>query len=454
MSWIRKETEKNLLEIPEEAHLPENEPRRSEEIADIVERMPMAFGRWVAVAVVIFSALLFFFGYIIKYPDTVTGQIKINSTNAPVRLVANVSGNIQFLYFKARDEVKKGEYVAVLQNSAVTEDVRKIIAFVNSFDLNRPLSESVSLLPDKLSLGDLNLDYYTFLSALKSKHDYEKDNVFEKQKKMLSDDIEWKEKLINESDSILKTSQLRLDISRRWFEKYSSQNTVDNKIISDREADVSKNEYLTLMQDLQSRKKEISSIRMQIMESQNRLNQLDVEQKEKERQMQLDLLASFHKLGDNIKNWEQKFVFKAPFDGKVEFLKFLTENQFVQAGEEIFGLVPEENNIFGQMLLPTAGAGKVKTGNRVTIKLDNYPYMEYGSIEGFVGSMSLVSQSQKFDQGTVNTYFVIIDLPQGLKTNYGEQLDFEHEISGQADIIVKERRLVERLFDNLRYRTK
>jgi hypothetical protein len=33
-------------------------------------------------------------------------------------------------------------------------------------------------------------------------------------------------------------------------------------------------------------------------------------------------------------------------------------------------------------------------------------------------------------------------------------LDFEYEISGQADIIVRERRLVERLFDNLRYRTK
>jgi hypothetical protein len=71
-----------------------------------------------------------------------------------------------------------------------------------------------------------------------------------------------------------------------------------------------------------------------------------------------------------------------------------------------------------------------------------------------VGVISLVSQAQKFEQGTINTYFVIIDLPQGLKTNYGEQLDFEYEISGQADIIVKERRLIERLFDNLRYRTK
>jgi len=40
------------------------------------------------------------------------------------------------------------------------------------------------------------------------------------------------------------------------------------------------------------------------------------------------------------------------------------------------------------------------------------------------------------------------------KLNYGEQLGFEHEISGQADIIIKERRLIERLFDNLRYRTK
>jgi multidrug resistance efflux pump len=431
-----------------------NKARSSEEIIDIVDRMPMSFGRWVAIAVVIFSALLLFFGYIIKYPDTVTGQIKINSSNAPVRLVANTSGNIQYLYFKAQDEVRKDDYIAVIQNSAMTEDVKKIANLIYNFDSNKSLSESINLFPEKVSLGDLNLDYYTFLSALKGKHDYETDNVFEKQRRMLFDDIEWKEKLIGESDSILKTTQLRLEITKKWFEKYSSQNTVNNKIISDRETDVSKNEYLTLKQEEQNRVKEILSIRMQIMESQNRLNQLTVEQKEKERQLQLDLLASFHKLNDNIKSWEQKFVFKAPFDGKVEFLKFLTENQFVQAGEEIFGVIPKENNIFGQMLLPSAGAGKVQSGNRVTIKLDNYPYMEYGSIEGVVDVISLVSQAQKFEQGTINTYFVIIDLPQGLKTNYGEQLDFEYEISGQADIIVKERRLIERLFDNLRYRTK
>jgi len=41
-----------------------------------------------------------------------------------------------------------------------------------------------------------------------------------------------------------------------------------------------------------------------------------------------------------------------------------------------------------------------------------------------------------------------------LTTNYGETLDFRHEIGGTADIVVKERRLIQRLFDNLKYRTR
>lgn len=57
---------------------------RSEEIADIIDRMPITFGRWVAIAVIAFTTLLLLFGWIIKYPDIVTGQIKINAQNATI----------------------------------------------------------------------------------------------------------------------------------------------------------------------------------------------------------------------------------------------------------------------------------------------------------------------------------------------------------------------------------
>ena len=428
--------------------------RRSEEILDIVDRMPMTFGRWVALSVLIFSILLLVFGWIIKYPDTVTGYIKINSTNAPVKLVANVSGNIHIESFQAQDEIKKGEFIAVIENSALTTDVRKITELISLFDPHAPITDNIQkMFPEKVSLGDLNMKYYTFLSALKNQFDYIKDNVYEKQRISLIDNIKWKQTTLKESEQLLLLTQEKLEISLKWLDKYTSLNK-DEIVTYEFELDKSRNDYLSAKQEEQNLQREISGIKMQIVENQNQINRLGVEQKEKERTLGMDLLASYHDLCDNIKAWEQKFVFKAPFDGRVEYLKFISDNQFVQAGEEVFGIVPEETNIIGQVLLPSSGAGKVKLGSKVTVKLDNYPHIEFGSIEGVVSSISLLSQPQKTAQNPVETYLIVVDLPQGLTTNYGETLDFQFEIGGTADIIVKERRLIERMFDNLKYRTR
>lgn len=65
---------------------------------------------------------------------------------------------------------------------------------------------------------------------------------------------------------------------------------------------------------------------------------------------------------DNIKSWEQKYVFRAPFDDKVHFLKFYNENQFVQTGEQVFTIVQKEEKAFGQVVLPAQGSDKIKTG--------------------------------------------------------------------------------------------
>ena len=451
MNWIRK---KNKAAGADFVSAGDTSVRRSEEITEIVDRMPMAFGRWVAMAVVVFSILLLLFGWIIKYPDTVTGYIRINSTHAPVKLVANVSGNIFLESFRAQDEIKKGEYIAVIENPALTADVRKISGLTRQFDPHAPVSDAIQqLFPEKVSLGELNMKYYAFLSALKNQYDYIQDNVFEKQRITLLDNIKGKQEIMDESEQLLQLTQEKLKISQKWLDRYTSLNR-DEIVTYEYEVDRSRNDYLSGKQEEQNLQKEIAGIRMQIVENQNQITRLAVEQQEKERILRMELLASYHDLCDNIKVWEQRYVFKAPFDGKVEYLKFLSENQFVQAGEEIFGIVPEETNVFGQVLLPSAGAGKVKLGSKVKVKLDNYPYMEYGTIEGIVGSISLLSQPQKTGQAPIETYLIVVDLPQGLTTNYGETLDFQFEIGGTADIIVKERRLIERLFDNLKYRTK
>jgi HlyD family secretion protein len=134
---------------------------------------------------------------------------------------------------------------------------------------------------------------------------------------------------------------------------------------------------------------------------------------------------------------------KAPIDGNVTFTKFWSVNQNVTKGENVFTSVPDKpSRIIGKVKLQIQGSGKVKVGQKVNIKFANYPYMEYGMVEGRVEKISEVPND--------NYYSCEVNLPNGLVTNYGTKLDFNHEISGTAEIITEDRRLIQRLFDPIK----
>lgn len=223
------------------------------------------------------------------------------------------------------------------------------------------------------------------------------------------------------------------------------------KVISESELDKSNLNYISAKDAYQNSLNNLITTTQQIQQTQNKLQELGVNKPEKEQEIKIEVTATYNSLIDNIKSWEQKYVLKAPFSGKVQFLKFYTENQFVQTGEEVFTILPKEDKILGQVTLPAQGSGKVTTGQEVIVKLDNYPYMEYGSITGTVKSISLTTSITKTDKTNVDTYQVLIDFPNQLKTNYGAKLAFRAESKGSAEIITNDRRLIQRLFDNLKY---
>ena len=425
--------------------------RRNEEISDIIDRMPTRFGKHIAIAVVLFALIITGLGWIIQYPDVVTGQVTINSDASPVTLVAGSSGKIHLNGIRPRDAVREGYYLAILQNAANTADVRRVARLLGGFNPNAPVSEWADTLPEKLSLGELNLKYFTFLSAVKTLSDYQKDNTYEQQIKSLEEYIHWQRLLLEQTAADTATTLAKLNMLDKWLKR---QNRLYGKdMIPEKEYDDMRTSRLNAYAEDRQLHRSLSSLHAQIAEAEGSLNLLKTQKAENERNMHLDLLSAYSDLLDNIKTWEEKYVFKAPMDGQVEFLQFLGENQYLQAGEEVFSVVPSRNAIFGQMLLPAAGAGKVKNDSPVIIKLDNYPYLEYGTIDGRVSSISLVTKNEEMAGSHVATYLITIELPQGLTTNYGQTLDFKHEIQGTAEIVANDRRLIERLFDNLKYRT-
>lgn len=84
----------------------------------------------------------------------------------------------------------------------------------------------------------------------------------------------------------------------------------------------------------------------------------------------------------------------------------------------------------------------MKIGQKVSIKLDSYPYMEFGLVQGIVQAISLMPYEKN--------YLVDVSLPHGLRTNYGKTLQFSQEMPGTADIITEEMTLFDRIYNPIR----
>ena len=129
-----------------------------------------------------------------------------------------------------------------------------------------------------------------------------------------------------------------------------------------------------------------------------------------------------------------------------EYRSFWSPNQFVASGSVVFTVVPQqEQKIIGRATVPVSGAGKIEPGQRVNIKLDNYPHLEYGIVEGAVVNISMVPVVSS--EGAF--YTVEIALVNDLQTNYRKNLPFNQEMQGAAEIVTRDRRLIQRLSDPL-----
>jgi HlyD family secretion protein len=197
--------------------------------------------------------------------------------------------------------------------------------------------------------------------------------------------------------------------------------------------------YQNAMTNLASTQITMNQLKQQIQEQQ-------VLKAETENKLLAALKEKYDNLVNQLKAWEQAFVLKTPIAGQVTFTNFWSVNQFVSTGNVVFNVVPEnEQEIIGKATVPIAGAGKVEVGQRVNIKLDNYPYMEYGLLEGNITNISMVPVTT--EKG--GYYTAEIKLINKLVTNYKKELPFNQEMQGTAEIITKDRRLIERLVEPL-----
>lgn len=106
-----------------------------------------------------------------------------------------------------------------------------------------------------------------------------------------------------------------------------------------------------------------------------------------------------------------------------------------------------DEEVIGQMFVPSVGFGKVSLDQEVIVRLDCYPYMEFGSVEG---KIKKINTSPKRNRAEQFVYQVEVSFPNGMISNCGRDIQPFDEMSGMADIITNDRKLIDRFVDPIR----
>ncbi|MCB0447478.1 MAG: HlyD family secretion protein, partial [Gelidibacter sp.] len=156
------------------------------------------------------------------------------------------------------------------------------------------------------------------------------------------------------------------------------------------------------------------------------------------------VLHSYNQLKKRIRDWELDYMLKSNRSGQVSFLQSWDTNQTVAKESLMFTISSEDNPYFvAKLTTPKINAGKIKMGQRVHLRLNDYPEYEFGVLIGHVTNITTVSNSD-------GTYNVDVKIPKDLKTTFGTHIDFKQDMQGTADIITEDLRLLERLFYQFR----
>lgn len=408
-----------------------------EEVQDIMGRIPSWIERWGISVIFSVVALLLLGSCLFRYPETVMAEMTLTGHSPVLPLVARSSGKLTRVMVEEGMCVEAGMVLATIENSACEADISNLMELLIRLD-ERPdsLYKQLSMRDGGWKLGEAQQTYTSFMNQLFEIVNYNHMNYYSQKRETMTNRInqyqKHKEHLIAQEDIALQQYYL----ARKGHERQEA--LFSKMMISPADYEQSEMKLLNSQSAWETAQSSLEQLDIQIGQMEESVLDLIREQEEKETELRHNYQRSLELLFNALEGWSLNYRITAPINGKVTFSDYWSDNQTVQAGEEVFIIVPiSDEKLNGRAKLPVTRSGKVSEGQRVIVSFTNYPENEYGVVNGVVEKISLVP-SESF-------YTVEIAFPYGLYTTYRKTLPTSHDMSATAKIVTDDTRLIERL---------
>jgi len=135
---------------------------RSEEVQEILTKVPHWMIRWGNVLFLALILMLLFMSWFVKYPDIINSEALITTQIPPQKKYAKITGKLDAILVTDNQNVNNNQALAILENTANYKDVFKLKSVIDTIKVNSKYFHfPIDSLPI-LFLGDIESQYALF----------------------------------------------------------------------------------------------------------------------------------------------------------------------------------------------------------------------------------------------------------------------------------------------------
>lgn len=379
--------------------------------------------------------------WVIQYPDMVNAPTKLVALNPPRLVTSKTEGKLLKLFVVSDQQVQKGQVLGYIESTAKYSQVNLLQDWVNQMvdslqgnDYSLLAKKSLPSLP---GLGELQTNFQAFQNQLELTKQTLASGYFQKKRNALQKDIAYISDLKSSTQQQKKLIEQNKSLDQTEYEAY--EKLAKEKVIAPLELNQYKSKLIAKEQNLKQVDEQVTNADMSSHNKQKEILDLQKQVTDLHQQFYSSLLD----LKSQVEKWKQQYELTAPETGKVIFATTLQENELVGNGQGLFYIQPEQTTFYAELMAGQQGFGKIKTGQKIMIKVESYPSAEFGYLMGTVSFISNIPNRS-------DSFLIKAALPKGLETNYGKTIFFRNGLIANSEIVTENRKLFDRLLGQLK----
>lgn len=414
---------------------------RSEEMQEILGKPPARIIRWASGIISMFIALLIGLSFVIEYPEKIEGTAEITSTLPAVSCISKQTASIKTRFKENGQLVAKNDNIIELDNPADLNQVKQLKQLLALSD--SAIVKDTTLLQARvlLQLGMINDVFIQFTIATAQMQSYKFTNTTGIDNSAAQNQITLNNAKRNQLNNMLNNLRKEYDIVKQEYS--ANENLFRSGVISKQELNVSYQKLMAKESEIASMQNNISSLRADNIRLNQSIHQNSFGDKKSGTDLFLNYTGTKQQLVKAITDWETLYLIKAPVSGTLEFDEIWFENQYVNSGDKVCDVIPEQSKTIARAKVSAYGYGKITEGMKAQLRLENYPFEQFGSLEAIVFRKSNIPDKE-------GNYLVELELTKGLMSSEHKQLAYTPNMQATAVILLNKKKLYEKFIEKFR----